>query len=91
MVYTTFITLAVKRFNWCLLRHIWWFQWLIHFDYLQKRARPHLYIAMNHIVVVAVPKCLQNLPHVVAVWTESRNRQGGDHLGHPQIVVYFSY
>lgn len=53
--------------------------------------RPHLYIAMNNIVVVAVPKCLQNLPHVVAGQTGSQNRQEGDHLGHPQIVDNFSF
>lgn len=35
-----------------------------------RETRPHLYVAMNHVVVVAVPKRLQDLPHVVAGWTE---------------------
>lgn len=46
----------------------------------------HLYVAMDHIVVMAVPKSLQNLPHVVAGWAARQNRQDRDHLGQPQIV-----
>lgn len=54
-------------------------------------TQSHLYITVNHIVVVAVSKCLQNLPHVVTRWAENRNRQGEDHLGRPQIVYFKFY
>lgn len=33
----------------------------------------HLYITVNHIVVVAVSKSLQNLPHVMAAMTDVIN------------------
>lgn len=36
--------------------------------------RSHLYVTMNHIVVVAVPQRLQNLPHVVAGWTGKQTK-----------------
>lgn len=53
--------------------------WLSFRSVLTAVESPHLYVAMNHVVVMAIPERLQNLPHVVTAQTQSRvsGRGGG--------------